>query len=100
VATPITTDVTGLGHRLQGVEVTTPVEGMPPRVEIVVRPGRIVSVQSSQLDDFRGVNAIVVVWVGTVEDDLAVPDDQHAIDVPILSAFDLGIQLVSRWKSG
>src|SRR5262249_14594407 len=57
---------------------------------------------------FRAVDAVVIVLVGAVVDYLAVPDDEHAVNVAILAASQVGVELPqhfgvesgSGWRSG
>jgi len=64
-----------LGHRLDRVQRTPFVEGVPLGVVVVVWTGRLHS----------GVEiGVVIAFVAVLIDDAAVSDDQHAVDVSVL----------------
>ena len=53
-----------LTHRLQCVQIAAAIVGMPPGVEVVVRPREIVRIERAVLASFGPVDAVVIVFVG------------------------------------
>jgi hypothetical protein len=81
-----------LRDRLHCVEIAPAIEGVPPGVEVVVGAGEVVSVEGPRCLCLRGVDLVVVVRVAPFVGDLAVADDEHAVDVAVLAARDVGVE--------
>src|SRR5215813_963627 len=74
------------------MKVSTPVIGMPPRVEVVVGPSRVVGIKWPVLSGLLTIDAIVVVLVRAVEGNLAMPYYQHAVHISVLPSGKISIQ--------
>ncbi len=57
---------------------------MPPGIEVVVRTAVVMRVQGTGLVRLLAIHFVVIVRVGLVVSHLPVPDDEHAVDIPIL----------------
>ena len=79
----------GLGHRLERVQVAPAVVRVPPGIEVVVRTGEVRGVERIPGAGRVGVDSVVIMTEATVEDDPSTANQQHAIDVAVVSALDL-----------
>jgi len=83
-----------LRHRLQGVEVAAPIEGMPPRVVVVIRTGILVGVERAPHMHRVVICAIVVLLIAAIVDQSTAANNDHAIDVAVASGGDFGVDAV------
>src|SRR5260370_6270919 len=70
---------------------------MPPGIEVIVGSCWIEGIQRTGLLGLIAIDAVIVVLVRAVINDFAMPDDQHAVDVSVLAAGKISVQLGERF---
>ena len=81
-----------LRHRLHRMQIAAPVIGVPPRVEVVVRPAGVERVQPARLLRLLAVDRLVVVPVRALVRHPPVPDHEHAVHEAVIASGEIGVE--------